>query len=246
MRYIKKQGDGGYHLDQANLPPPVTALGATSRWGSFGYKQNVLNYLLSDQYFLCCYSEIRADQFNLGYHIEHVENKSQNPQRTFDYSNLAASALESDKIRPFLQANSAASGNNYIFGGHAQGKQTAVDMSRFVSPLVPGCERFFSYLSDGRVVPSNQLQTQDSDKAQYTIDLLNLNSPFLIVKRRKWREELDELFVEHQATEKDLHSLASIDLVPTNQGLSSFFSLTRQFFGSIAEAVLQSDAPELV
>ncbi|EJT4385593.1 TIGR02646 family protein, partial [Salmonella enterica] len=53
-----------------------------------------MTLLLNEQYHLCCYSEIRADLRGLGYHIEHVENKSQQPGRTFDYQNLAASALD--------------------------------------------------------------------------------------------------------------------------------------------------------
>lgn len=54
-----------------------------------------MTLLLNEQYHLCCYSEVRADLRGLGYHIEHVENKSQHPERTFDYLNLAASALDS-------------------------------------------------------------------------------------------------------------------------------------------------------
>jgi len=59
----------------------------------------VLQALLDEQYQLCCYSELRADQEGLGYHIEHLENKSQAPARTFDYSNLAASALRGDDLQ---------------------------------------------------------------------------------------------------------------------------------------------------
>jgi uncharacterized protein (TIGR02646 family) len=97
MRCITKQGSGGYHLNLAHGNPPLTDAQATSRWRSFRrHRQQVLQSLLDEQYHLCCYSELRADQESLGYHIEHVENKSQNPPRTFDYGNLAACALDSD------------------------------------------------------------------------------------------------------------------------------------------------------
>ncbi|MGF1869692.1 AAA family ATPase [Photobacterium indicum] len=43
-----------------------------------------------------------------------------------------------------------------------------------------------------------------------------------------------------------LSHLASIDLVPTNNKLSPFFSATRQRFGCISEQVLTQDAPELL
>jgi uncharacterized protein (TIGR02646 family) len=241
MRTITKQGTGGHHLNQSQSNPPVTDLDATSRWKSFAHKQHVRQCLLDEQYQLCCYSELRADEEALGYHIEHVENKSQNPTRTFDYNNLAASALDSAND---LQAFKAQ--GNEVFGGHATGKQQNVNMTRFVSCHQPGCRRFFFYLSDGRVVPTQGLSAQDTDKADYTITLLNLNSPYLITRRRQWWDELDQLFEEHRTKGWNLADLASVDLLPHKQRLSRFFSLTRQFFGPLAEDILQQHAPGLV
>ena len=241
MRPITKQGNGGYYLSQAHANPPQTRQQATSRWSSFGHKQTVLPSLLDEQFHLCCYSELRADQEGLGYHIEHVENKSQNPPRTFDYSNLAVSALDSAKD---LQAFKAQ--GHEVFGGHAPGKQQACDINRFISCRQPGCRRFFAYLSDGRVVPGQELTQPEQDRARYTIDTLNLNSPFLITRRRQWWDELDSLFQEHTSKGWSLAELAAVDLVPTNNKLSRFFSLTRQFFGAIAEQALQQHAPGLV
>jgi uncharacterized protein (TIGR02646 family) len=246
MRHIRKQGDGGYHLNQAHQQPPQTAEQATRRWHSFSHKQQVLEYLLQEQYQLCCYSELRADEHGIGYHIEHVENKSQAPQRTFDYTNLAASALASDRLGSFLDQQEQRNLSADLFGGHAQGKQESVDMQRFVSPHQPDCARFFAYLSDGRVVPAEGLNQQDRDRALYTIDLLNLNIPFLQVERRKWWDELDQLVDEHLSKAMDLHYLASVDLVPTAHRLSPFFTMTRQFFGRIAEDVLHQSAPQLL
>lgn len=242
MRHIHKQGNGGYHLNQSHASPPQTDIAATSRWRSFGYKQDVIGYLLTEQYQLCCYSELRADQQELGYHIEHVENKSQHPQRTFDYANLAASALRSDDLAPFVIVEQPQA----VFGGHAPDKQKAVDMLRFVSPHQVDCARFFAYLSDGRIVPAEGLDDTDTDSADYTIKLLNLNSPYLRTLRKNWWDELDKLFFEHIADDMDLHCLAGVDLLPRNQSLSPFFTLTRQFFGRIAEEVLHQDAPELL
>lgn len=241
MRAITKQGNGGYHLNQAHANPPQTDQQATSRWGSFTHKQAVLQSLVDEQYHLCCYSELRADQEGLGYHIEHVENKRQNPPRTFDYSNLAASALDSAND---LQAFKAQ--GHEVFGGHARGKQQPTDINRFISCHQPDCGRFFVYLSDGRIVPGQGLPQPEQDRAQYTIDTLNLNSPFLITRRRQWWDELDGLFQEHTSKGWSLADLAAVDLVPTHNKLSRFFSLTRQFFGPIAEQALQHQAPGLV
>lgn len=246
MRHIRKQGNGGYHLNQSHANPPQTDQTATSRWSSFGHKPDVLDYLLYEQYQLCCYSEVRADVDGLGYHIEHVENKKQHPQRTFDYSNLAASALESDELSPFVAAQPVANQPQAVFGGHAPGKQRSVDMQRFIPPHQADCAHFFAYLSDGRIVPASGLDAVGTDRARYTIDLLNLNSPYLVTKRRNWWGELDDLFTDHVANEMDLGCLASIDLVPRNRALSPFFSLTRQFFGRIAEDILLQNAPDLI
>lgn len=246
MRHICKQGQGGYHLNQSHMNPPQTHQNATSRWSSFGHKAKVQGCLRYEQYQLCCYSEVRADLEGLGYHIEHVENKSQHPQRTFDYSNLAASALDSDGLAPFVEAQPVAFQLQAVFGGHAPGKRNSVDMQRFVSPHQADCARFFAYLSDGRIVPSIGLDAADTNRADYTIKLLNLNSPYLVAKRRNWWNELDELFIDHINNEMDLECLAAVDLAPTNNTLSPFFSLTRQFFGRIAEDALRRYAHELI
>ncbi len=240
MRCIRKHGNGGFHLAQANTIPPMTPYQATSQWNSFAHKQKIKDALLNEQYTLCCYSEVRADEEGLGCHIEHVENKSQNPARTFDYTNLAASALQAEDLHTFKLRGEDA------FGGHAVGKQQGVDMARFVSCHQPDCRSFFAYLSDGRIVPAADLDNIDNDRAQYTIDLLNLNCPFLQVRRKKWWDELSKLLEEHIDKGWEILDLAAIDLTPANNKLSRFFSLTRQFFGPKAELVLQKDAPHLL
>lgn len=238
MRAITKQGDGGYHLSQSHANPPVTSAQSTSRWRSFSHKQAVLDFLLAEQFGLCCYSELRAEEEGLGYHIEHVENKSQNPTRTFDYANLAASALRSDDLQNVNTGEA--------FGGHAKGKQAGCDMARFVNCHQPDCRGFFAYVSDGRIVPSIGLSAMEGDRAQYTIDLLNLNSPYLRTLRRKWWDELQDVFDDHQAKGWSIDDLVCIDLLPIAGQLRRFFSMTRQFYGDVAEQVLQANAPELV
>lgn len=241
MRFIRKQGTGGYHLERAHANPPITAHDATTRWNSFGYKPDVLQRLLDEQYQLCCYSELRADEEGLGYHIEHVENKHQNPQRTFEYANLAASALDSTADLPFFKAQ-----GHELFGGHAPCKQREVDLTHFVSCHRSQCPRYFTFLSDGRVVPAMTLNPLEHDRAEYTINVLNLNSPYLVTLRRNWWDELDDLYEEHDTKGWSLLHLAAVNLAPTGNKLYRFFSLTRQFFGPAAEEALQESAPHLV
>lgn len=195
---VSNPNGGGYHLDQAHKNPPQNGPQATSRWKSFHHKAEVQNILLADQYGLCCYSELRADLEGLGYHIEHILLKSSFPHRTFDYFNMAASALSSDDPRVVQE----------VFGGHAPGKQKDYDLDLFVSCHDADCGRYFAYLSDGRVVASNSLDANDVIRAEYTIDLLNLNCAFLINRRRRWFDELVDLFDAHQAKNWSVNDLA--------------------------------------
>lgn len=237
MKPIIPKAGGGYHLDKAHANPPITAGEATSRWDSFKHKAKVQENLLDDQYGLCCYSELRADLEGLGYHIEHLCPKSIYPVGTFDYANLAASALSKDDLNIFKTIKED------TFGGHA--KLSAYDPALFISCHDPDCARYFAYLSDGRVVPRDKLDNFEKDRANYTIGLLNLNSLYLVNRRRRWHDELDQLFEEHLDKQWSVEHLAAIDLIPSNKRLSQFFSLTRQFFGLVAEHVIQQQLPEL-
>lgn len=245
MRHIKKRAHYGHHLARAHANPPQTHQQATSRWGSFGYKPQLLELLIDEQYSLCCYSEVRADELCLGYHIEHVENKRGNPSRTFDASNLAASAISAAN-NPALGSGLSPTGIQSTFGGHANGKQKSVDIGRFISPYNRDCSRFFTYLSDGRVTPSLTLTPQEKECATYTLELLNLNSPFLVVERRNWWNELDELCEAHNEEHSDILCLIQIYLVPCRGRVYPFFSLVRSYFGRLSEETLANFAPELL
>jgi uncharacterized protein (TIGR02646 family) len=235
--------------------PPTTSDEATRRWHGFApHKQSVVDRLLEDQYMLCCYSELRADLYGLGYHIEHLENKSQHPQRTFDWPNLAASALSSEEGLPKLASYRAASGKVEVnFGGHAREKQDQVDLAQFVSIRDPQCATYFAYLSNGEMGPNLNRSLADQGKAEYTIRVLNLNSPYLVNLRRNLWDELDELFMQHLGNGWNIDYLCMGELIPHGRHnaphyipvLNSFFSLTRQFFGQVAEQTLLQHAPGL-
>ncbi|MGL5370981.1 MAG: retron system putative HNH endonuclease, partial [Plesiomonas shigelloides] len=232
MRHVSQRDLNVHGLNVAHQSPPLSNDQATSRWSSFGYKAQVQSHLLKQQYQLCCYSEVRIDQLGLGCHIEHIENKSQAPQRTFDQTNLAASVLHSEKLSLLVMDD--------IFGGHAAGKQISVDMTKFVHCYLVDCARYFAYLSDGRIVPSEGLSQLEWARATYSINLLNLNSAYLVELRQQWWDELEQLDEQHIANDWDINQLLQLDLVPTQcYQLSPFFSLTRQFFGQVAETLLQ-------
>jgi uncharacterized protein (TIGR02646 family) len=239
MRHIKKQsGDGQYQLKRSHANPPQDEEQAESRWGSYKYAGKLLDCLLEEQFFLCCYSEIRADLLGLGHHIEHVQPKSEYPLRTFDYQNLAACALDSNNDLADFKRRGAKN-----FGGHA--KLGNYEPHLFISCHQPDCARFFAYSSTGRVVPARNLNAAEEARAVYTIKTLNLNSTYLIPLRRRWWRELEQLQEQHIANDWSIEHLAAVDLIPTNKKLSPFFSITRVIFGDVAEQILQEHAPHL-
>ena len=236
MRFIRKRAFSSYYLDQAHANPPQTGEQATSRWSSFGHKDTVTQCLWDEQYGLCAYTELRPDEAGFGTHIEHIQPKSRYPQRTFDFSNLVLCALADADLQSRTKAD--------LFGGHA--KLSAYDPALFIACLHADCPRFFAYLSDGRIVPAIHLDARQTQQAQYTLDLLNLNAPYLVNQRKNWLDELDSFIDQHLTEDQSLADLAAIDLLPTSGKLSRFFSATRQRFGRIAEQLLQEHAPELL
>ncbi len=242
MRQIKKLLPTPRELVAKHARPPQTKEEAASRWESFAskQKQKLQNILLAEQYHLCCYSELRADMHDLGYHIEHVQPKSKYPQRTFDYHNLAASALKSDPDLKTFKQNKL-----QTFAGDAKGEEYQANL--FISSLQQGCSNYFSY-RNGEIEPSPNLNPQQREQAKYTIKTLNLDCPYLDNLRKRKHQELQKLFDAALETQDDtkLKNLAQVLLLPNDGKLEAFFSLTRQFFGDVAEQVLQKHAPELV
>jgi uncharacterized protein (TIGR02646 family) len=182
MKRIVKAGQSSRKLQRAALNPPPSPEAATAAWRSFrqhgGGAELLDAHLLPEQLGLCGYSELAADSLGLGlgFHIEHVENKSQNPARTFDYGNLIVSSFSSSEGLAQVKVQGLE-----VFGGHATGKQgkpLPVDMAKFVSLLQDDGARYFAYLSNGLVEPRLALSPADRDRAAYTIELLNLNSSF--------------------------------------------------------------------
>lgn len=237
MRYIQKREYNNQLLlsclSNRNANPPTDSQSAGNRWQKLKNKSAILTLLIDEQYGLCCYGEIRADMYGWDYHIEHVENKSQNPTRTFDYTNLLASAFHSDKLG--LSSD--------VFGGHATGKSSSqpIDMALFISPLERDCANFFLYTSDGKINPHPNLDDNNKQRASYTIDILNLNSAELVTRREnlwKFLENRFDIISELETPEKEWEKEAQIQLYLNSDGkLDSFFSLKRQFFNMFHNTV---------
>ncbi len=177
---------------------------------------------------MCAYTELALEGFQYGYHIEHIEPKKINPARIFDYNNLVISALDSDSLTKFTKKDR--------FGGHY--KQKDYDPNLFISPLMPDSERYFEYLSNGRIQPAQSLTPEDRAKAIYTKDLLNLNAPFLVNSRRKWLMELEDEIAQLLDDDVALKQLAECELCATSGRLREFHTAAKVRFGRLGDQVI--------
>ena len=254
MRHIDKPNDATnvkleLEIENGN---PTTSDEATRRWRNFNGKTELSRQLLRQQYGLCCYTELNLTDFaleqHMGTHVEHERPKSMFPNRTFDYGNLLLCSLTSEDLKHFP--------GQQQFGGHFKGSNFCA--GSFVSPHQANCRDYFIYSSgSGEISPNLALPEDEQQKAQYTIDLLNLNAPFLRAERQQWLEEIEEC-LEPLIDSGDLQSielLADTELTPaqrhdaklgyTCDQLRKFHSAVRAVFGQLGEQVIQKHCPKM-
>lgn len=247
MRAILK-GAGSRKLN-AKLAP-VSASDATRAWNNFRSRGKLATQLicLSEQFYLCGYSEIDLANHtpilgadgteiarSLGIHLEHVEPKSSNPGRTFDHSNLIACAIDDASARGLLRLE--------VFGGHAKLRWHS---QYFISPLMPNCRDYFFFESStGKVVPRKNMVRRDQAKARLTIYKLNLNSPVLMLWRKTWLMETESIINSLLDNPDALRHFCSNELLPLNGRLRPFHSAQRQLFGRLGEEICMQHSPPL-
>lgn len=118
-------------------------------------RSKIRDFMIKNQKGLCCYCCKSIDTDNSL--NEHIKPKSFYPNLSMDYKNILASCKTKSTC-----------GNT---------KDNKYNENLFVSPLDNDCEEHFKYLFDGRIKGK-------SDKGEYTIELLNLNSYDLKQARR--------------------------------------------------------------
>lgn len=200
---------------------------ATS-WSSFAGKSSVRDSLNTLQKYLCAYCQIRLDS-SIGCHIEHVCPKHVHPAMAFQWNNLVLSCTDSREIGPTRQMGGASC-------GHSDGKCKWPSYDpRFISPTDPDCERYFEYrASDGSVQPSRDLSAADTDRAIFTIDLLNLNCKRLCRQRKDMLEEGYRIIFELSSDATALACFLDCELAEVGGKLRSFFTARQQHFLSFA------------
>ncbi len=219
-------------LQNGYLNPPQNSSEAKRRWSRFAHKADVNMELKFEQYSLCGYSELSPDLEGIQAHIEHIAPKSQFPYQTFDYTNLIYCALSSEDLQNIDK--------QLVFGGHA--KEDDYSSTKFISCTRPDCFNYFFYLSNGKVIPTPRMTEIEKDSAQYTIDLLNLNSQYLKNRRKKRLKEIDKLIDRYQNDPSLVEVATAYEIVPDNDNkLKPFPSAVRQKLGQIAEKVLSEN-----
>ena len=185
-------------------------------WHSFDGKEELKDNLLSIQNGLCAYCEIRLDN-NIGSHLEHIDSKSQNPEKTFEYKNIVCSCIK-DSLADSEDTNP-------ISCGHFK-KNRQID----IKPTDEDCERYFSFDLFGMVLPNKFLTTEEKTKAQNTIDTLNLNCKRLKRQREAVLEEGYKIIKELIQGNQDLNYFLDLELNSVNNHYFSFINLRREHF----------------
>ena len=164
--------------------------------------------LRHEQKGLCCYCELEVEDGDG--HIEHMEPRSRNQARTYDYSNLAISC----------------NGGHTEHCGHYKDNKSghSWDAGRFLPPHDPETSELFTYLPDGSV----QATAKDPAKASYLIKYLGLDCSRLTDRRREHARSLvDTLGGQPDQALIDWLRQECLQ-TDANDRLKQFYSLSKQ------------------
>ncbi len=190
MKYIRKKH--GKHRDVIEFKSRVGLWRGLNR----GLKNKITAILLREQHGKCAYCEsklydIKFDSLGHYYHIEHVYPKSIYEDKMYSYYNIVLSCGHSNEDGSATR-HCGASKQNY---DPAEG---------FISPLNRDCHKHFRYSYSG------EIRANDEDAAR-TIDILDLNHPNLVNKRR----EVINIFIESVGSKEERDML--LNAIPKQQ-----------------------------
>lgn len=170
-------------------------------------KQALLDALMKEQGFLCCYCESTLVQGDC--HIEHFQPQSDPAVDDLDYQNLHASCL-----------NRLKKGDPRHCGNL---KGNWFHREQLISPLSPDCQNRFAFLGNGTITPM-----ADSDvAAKETIKHLGLNIP----KLSRNRKAVIDIFLDDEVPEDEIQRLVTGYLEPASDGrFNEYWSTIQQIF----------------
>ena len=158
-----------------------------STWENFRKpeKLEVLDALLQEQGFICCYCGQAIDRNHS--HIEHLQPRTHYPSLSVDYSNLLACC-------PGYGKDDRNKAPQAFCGHHKKDKELPL------SPLDRDCSTYFRYSASGEIFSS--VEVSKRSPAKETIDILALNHTTL----QRAREEAIEGILQ------DIDSFSNEDL----------------------------------
>lgn len=117
----------------------------------------------------CSFCTKHILEFDKEMTVEHIRIKRDYPKKIFVWTNLLCSCHTCNTqrgVKPF-------------------------DKNKYLDPTkVEDIEKYFTYELDGEILPSYQLTEEEKEKAQYMIELYDLNRPTLKCERRKFMKDL--------------------------------------------------------
>jgi len=142
----------------------------SSAWSDSNIKdirENLRNYIFNDeQGGLCIYCEVKVDDT----HIDHYKTRNLFPQLTLGYDNLIVSCNNNNHCARYKDNIHKVSKDEYV---------------KFINPVLENPQGFLDYTAYGEICAKDNLNEIDIEKAEKTIEILNLNYKSLVEDRKK-------------------------------------------------------------
>lgn len=174
-------------IDLKNFKEKQLQAGITPTYEDFREKEALTEFLLKEQFSLCCYCLQVIDLENA--HNEHLELQTKYPEKDLDYKNLYACCTYSRGNPKNLQ--------------HCGEHKANDEISNFLSQI--DCKTFFKYNVLGEILPNGVYSTEHEYEKNVsmlsthqqevfnTIKVLNLNCNTLVEKRKNIMFEVIKL-----------------------------------------------------
>ena len=148
------------------------------RWKSTSHadRAEIWDSLDAMQQYRCAYCErrIRQDNRAIDSHIEHFRQRERYPQGTFEWENLFGSCDSTDSC-----------------GKHKDDQ--IYDHQHLIKMDDDDPDDFLRFLPDGQVVPTENLDANQSTRAKETIRVFNLNGPLRQIRKVHVMGYLDDV-----------------------------------------------------
>jgi len=139
--------------------------------------------LEKEQNRLCIYCEKKISDNSKKSNIDHFKTRNLFPEKTLDYTNLLVSCNVNDRCSSLKDSKKSLLKNRD-------------DYENILDPTIENPNDFFNYLFSGEIIPI------DDKKAQFTIEIFNLNQQSLSDERKMLADtlkcctdlSLDEIF----------------------------------------------------